>query len=103
MAIQPLGDRILVKLLETEEKTSGGIILPDVAKEKPQEGKVVAVGRGRLLEDGSVRPFEVRVGDKILFARYSGTEVKHDNDDYLLVKEEDILAVVKETSAKKER
>ena len=106
MAIQPLGDRILVKLLDTEEKTAGGIILPDVAKEKPQEGKVVAVGRGRLLEDGSVKSFEVRVGDRILFARYSGSEVTQGAEEFLLVKEEDILAVVQDggkQTKKKER
>lgn len=97
MAIQPLGDRIVVKLLEQEGKTKGGIILPDVAKEKPQEGKIVAVGKGRLLENGSTKPLEVRVGDRILFARYSGSEVTHGNDEFLIVKEDDILAVVKET------
>lgn len=97
MAIQPLGDRIVVKLLEQEGKTKGGIILPDIAKEKPQEGKIVAVGKGRLLESGSVKPLEVRVGDRILFARYSGSEVTHGNDEFLIVKEDDILAVVKET------
>ncbi len=95
MAIQPLGDRIVVKLLEQEEKTKGGIILPDVAKEKPQEGKIVAVGKGRLLEGGSTKPLEVRVGDRILFARYSGSEVTHGNDEFLIVKEDDILAIVK--------
>jgi len=100
MAIHPLGDRILVKLLETEGKTKGGIILPDVAKEKPQEGKIIAVGKGRLLEDGSVKPLEVRVGDKVLFARYSGSEVTHGDEEYLLVKEEDILAVVRESEKK---
>ncbi len=103
MAIHPLGDRIVVKLLDTEEKTAGGIILPDIAKEKPQAGKIIAVGKGRLLEDGSHKSFEVRVGDQVLFARYSGTEVTHDSDEFLLVKEEDILAVVHEAagSAKK--
>ena len=100
MAIQPVGDRILVKLLESEGKTKGGIILPDVAKEKPQEGKVVAIGKGRLLEDGSVKPLEVRVGDKVLFARYSGTEITQGDEEYLIVKEEDILAVVKEEKEK---
>lgn len=95
MAIQPLGDRIVVKLLEQEEKTKGGIILPDVAKEKPQEGKIVAVGKGRLLEGGSTKPLEVRVGDRILFARYSGSEVTHGNDEFLIVKEDDVLAIVK--------
>lgn len=96
MAIQPLGDRIVIKLLDQEGQTKGGIILPDVAKEKPQEGKIMAVGKGRLLEDGSLKPLEVRVGDKVLFARYSGSEVTHGNDELLIVKEEDILAIVKE-------
>lgn len=100
MAIQPLGDRVVVKLLEMEEKTKGGIILPDVAKEKPQEGKIIAVGKGRLLEDGSLKPFEVRVGDKVLFARYSGSEVTHRDQEYLLVKEDDILAVVRDEKHK---
>ncbi len=94
MSIQPLGDRILVKLLDQEETTKGGIILPDVAKEKPQEGKIVAVGKGRLMEDGSTKAFEVKVGDKVLFAKFSGTEVNRSEAEYLIVKEEDILAVV---------
>ena len=93
MALHPLGDRILIKHLEQEEKTAGGIILPDSAKEKPQEGKVVAVGKGRLLEDGTVRPLEVKVGDTVLFAKYSGTEVQHDEKEYLILREEDVLAV----------
>ncbi len=95
MAIQPLGDRILVKLLEQEEKTAGGIILPDTAKEKPQEAKVVAVGKGRILEDGTVKPLEIKVGDTVLFAKYSGTEVSREEKDFLILREEDILAVVK--------
>jgi len=93
MALHPLGDRILIKHLEQEEKTAGGIILPDSAKEKPQEGKVLAVGKGRLLEDGTVRPLEVKVGDTVLFAKYSGTEVQHDDKEYLILREEDVLAV----------
>ena len=93
MAIQPCGDRILVKLLEQEEKSPGGIILPDTAKEKPQEGKVVAVGKGRLLEDGTVKPLEVRVGDTVLFVKYSGAEVKHEDKEFLILREDDILAV----------
>ena len=96
MAIQPLGDRILVKLMEEEEKSPGGIILPDTAKEKPQEGKVVAVGKGRLLEDGTVRPLEIKVGDTVLFAKYSGTEVNHDEKEFTILREDDILAVLKE-------
>ena len=97
MAIQPLGDRILVKLLEEEGKTAGGIILPDTAKEKPQEGKVMAVGKGRLLEDGTVKPLEIKVGDTVLFAKYSGTEVNHDEKEFLILKEDDILAVLKDS------
>ncbi len=96
MAIQPLGDRVLVKHMEQEEKSPGGIILPDTAKEKPQEGKVVAVGKGRLLEDGSLKPLEVKMGDTILFAKYSGSEVSHEEKEFLILREEDILAVVKE-------
>ena len=95
MAIQPCGDRILVKLLEQEEKSPGGIILPDTAKEKPQEGRVMAVGKGRLLEDGTVKPLEVKVGDTVLFAKYSGTEVMHEDKEFLILREDDILAVLK--------
>ncbi len=96
MAIQPLGDRILVKLLEGEDKTSGGIILPDAAKEKPQVGKVVAVGKGRLLEDATVKPLEVKVGDTVLFAKYSGSEIEHEDKEFLILREDDILAVKQE-------
>lgn len=96
MAIQPLGDRILVKFLEEEGKSAGGIILPDSAKEKPQEGKVVAVGKGRVLEDGSVRPLEVKVGDTVLFAKYSGSEVTHDAKEFMILREDDVLAVLKD-------
>ena len=93
MAIQPCGDRVLVKHLEQEEKSPGGIILPDTAKEKPQEGKVVAIGKGRLLEDGTVKPLEVKAGDTVLFAKYSGTEVLHEEKEFLILREEDILAI----------
>ena len=96
MAIQPLGDRILVKHLEQEEKSPGGIILPDTAKEKPQEGRVMAVGKGRTLEDGTVKPLEVRVGDTVLFAKYSGSEVTHEEKEFLILREDDVLAVLKE-------
>ncbi|MCD5401984.1 co-chaperone GroES [candidate division NPL-UPA2 bacterium] len=95
MAIQPLGDRVLVKPLETESKTKGGIVLPDTAKEKPQEGEVIAVGTGRTLEDGKTVPLEVKKGDKILFSKYGGTEVKLDGEEHLIMKEEDILALIK--------
>lgn len=95
MDIQPLGDRVLVKPLEKEEKTKGGIVLPDTAKEKPQEGKVVAVGKGRVSEDGKLIPLEVKKGDKILFGKYSGTEVKVGEEEHLIMKEEDILGIIK--------
>jgi chaperonin GroES len=94
MQITPLGDRILVKPLEAEEKTKGGIILPDTAKEKPQEGRVVAVGKGKVLEDGKVQPLQVKPGDKILYGKYSGTEIKLEDDEHLIIKEEDVLAII---------
>ena len=94
--IQPLADRVLLKVLEAESKTKGGIVLPDSAKEKPQEGEIIAVGKGKIGEDGSVRPPAVKVGDKVLFAKYSGTEVTTKaGEEYLIVKEEDILAIIK--------
>lgn len=95
MKIQPLGERVVIKVLEAEEKTKGGIILPDTAKEKPQKGEIVAVGKGKLLDDGSVKALEVKVGDKVLFSKYSGSEVKVDDEEYLILKEEDILAIIK--------
>jgi chaperonin GroES len=95
-AITPLSDRVLLKVLEAESKTKGGIVLPDTAKEKPQEGEVVAVGKGKVSDDGKLKPLEVKVGDRVLFAKYSGTEVTtKDGDEYLIVKEDDILAIVK--------
>ena len=94
MALQPLGDRIVVKQLEAEEKTKGGLVLPDTAKEKPQEGKIISVGSGRLLEDGSVKKLEVKPGNRILYGKYAGTEVRVNGEDYLILKEEDVLAVV---------
>lgn len=94
MAIRPLQDRIIVKRITEEEKTKGGIIIPDSAKEKPLEGSVVAVGNGRILEDGKVRPIDVKKGDKVLFGKYAGTEVKIDGVEHLILREEDILAVV---------
>ena len=94
--IQPLGERVLLKVLDAEAKTKGGIVLPDTAKEKPQEGQVVAVGKGKVSEEGKVKPLEVKAGDRVLFAKYSGTEVTtKDGEEYLIVKEEDILAVVR--------
>ena len=95
MKIQPLADRIMVKVLEAREKTKGGIVLPDTAKEKPQEAEVIAVGKGKISDDGKLIPPEVKAGDKILFGKYSGTEITVDENDYLILKEEDILAIVK--------
>lgn len=95
MAIKPLADRVLVKVEESENKSKGGIILPDTAQEKPQQGKIIATGKGKILEDGSVKAPEVKEGDKVLFGKYSGTEIKHNGEEYLLIREEDILAIIK--------
>ena len=94
MAIQPLGDRALVKRLEAEEKTKGGIVLPDTAKEKPFEGEIIATGNGKVMETGQKQPLEVRTGDRVLFSKYSGTEVKIDGEEYTIMREDDILGVV---------
>ena len=94
MAFRPLGDRVLVKRVEEETKTKGGIIIPDTAKEKPQEGEVIAVGPGARDESGKVQPLELKAGDKILFGKWSGTEVKVDGEDLLIMKESDVLGVV---------
>ena len=94
MAIRPLHDRLIVKRLEEEEKTKGGIIIPDSAKEKPAEGKVIAVGAGRVKKDGTNLPMEVKKGDRILFVKYGGTEVKIDGEEHLILKEEDVLGVI---------
>jgi chaperonin GroES len=94
MAFRPLHDRVVVKRLEGEEKTKGGIIIPDTAKEKPQEGKVIAVGSGGRDENGKLTPLDVKAGDRILFGKWSGTEVKIDGEDLLIMKESDILGVV---------
>ena len=95
MKIRPLHDRVLVKRLEPGDKTSaGGIIIPDTAKEKPQEGEVIAVGPGKMLEDGKVQPMNVKAGDKILFGKYAGTDVKIDEEDYIIMREDDILGVL---------
>ncbi len=96
MKIKPLQDRVLIKRIEEEEKTKGGIIIPDAAKEKPMEGKVVAVGDGKTLENGTKAPLTVKVGDKILFGKYSGTEIKVDGEEHLILREDDILAIVKD-------
>jgi chaperonin GroES len=94
MKIRPLQDRILVKRVEEEQKTSGGIIIPDTAKEKPMEGKVVAVGRGKVSEDGKLMPLDVKKGDRILFSKYAGTEVKIEGEEHLIMREEDVLGVI---------
>ena len=93
--IQPLADRVLVEPLEAEEKTAGGIVIPDTAKEKQQKGKVIAVGKGRIADDGKITPLEVKVNDQVLFGRYAGTEVKIGANDYLIVKEDDILGIIR--------
>ena len=93
MKLRPLHDRVIVKRLEAETKTAGGIVIPDSATEKPVKGEVIAVGNGKILEDGKVRPLDVKVGDKILFGKYSGTEVKLDGQEYVVMREEDIMAI----------
>ena len=92
--IRPLQDRLIVERLEAEEKTAGGLILPDSAKEKPQMGKVIAVGKGKVKEDGTVQPLDVKPGDKVLFGKYSGTDIKIDGQDMLIMREEDVLGIV---------
>ncbi|HSN83000.1 MAG: molecular chaperone GroES [Myxococcales bacterium SG8_38] len=94
MAIRPLHDRVLVKRVKEEEKTKGGIIIPDTAKEKPIEAKVVAVGTGRLLDNGEVKPLAVKKGDLVLFGKYGGTEVKIDGEEHLILREDDILGII---------
>jgi chaperonin GroES len=94
MKIRPLQDRILVERIAEEQKTAGGIIIPDTAKEKPVEGKVVAVGRGKVNDDGSIRTLDVKPGDRVMFGKYGGTEVKLDRKDYVILREDDVLAVV---------
>jgi chaperonin GroES len=94
MKIRPLHDRVIVKRLESETLSAGGIVIPDSAAEKPVQGKVVAVGKGKILEDGQVRPLDVKVGDKILFGKYSGTEVKVDGDELVVMREEDVMAII---------
>lgn len=94
MNIRPLQDRVIVKRVAEEEKTKGGIIIPDSAKEKPVEGQVIAVGRGKVLEDGSLRELDVKKGDRVLFGKYAGTEVKLDGEEHLILREDDILGVI---------
>ena len=99
MRFRPLHDRVLVRRVDAEEKTAGGIIIPDTAKEKPQEGEVIAVGAGTLNEKGELRPLDVRAGDRILFGKWSGTEVKLDNEELLIMKESDIMGILEEAPA----
>lgn len=94
MKIRPLQDRVIVKRIEEEEKTKGGIIIPDTAKEKPQEGKVVAVGKGKVNDDGKITPLDVKVNDRILFGKYSGTEINVEGEEHLIMREDDILGVI---------
>ena len=95
MKVQPLADRILVKPLEADEKTKGGIVLPDTAKEKPQEGKVIAVGKGKMDDSGKIHPLELKAGDRILYGKYSGTEITtKEGEEYLIMREEDVFAVI---------
>jgi len=96
MKIKPLGDRVIVEPLEQKEVKKGGIIIPDTAKEKPQEGKVIAVGPGKIDEDGKKIPMDVKVGDKVLYGKYSGTEIKIDNKEYLIMHQDDILGIIEE-------
>jgi chaperonin GroES len=102
MTFRPLHDRVLVRRLEAEEKTAGGIIIPDTAKEKPQEGEVIAVGSGARAEDGTVTPLEVKEGDRILFGKWSGTEVRIEGEDLLIMKESDILGILETQAALRE-
>jgi chaperonin GroES len=94
MSLRPLSDRILVQRVEEDEKTKGGIIIPDTAKEKPAEGKIVSAGSGRMGEDGKLLPMDVKVGDRILFSKYGGTDVKIDGLDYLILRQEDVLGII---------
>jgi chaperonin GroES len=94
MKVRPLHDRVIVKRVEEEAKTKGGIIIPDTAKEKPIEGKVVAVGKGKILENGNQQPLEVKKGDKILFGKYAGTEINIEGDEHLIMREDDIVAII---------
>jgi len=94
MKIRPLQDRIIVKRVDEESKTKGGIIIPDSAKEKPQEGKVIAVGKGKIDDEGKVHPLDVKKGDRVLFSKYSGTEIQIEGDEHLIIREDDVLGVV---------
>ena len=101
MKFRPLHDRVVVRRLEAEEKTTGGIIIPDTAKEKPQQGEIVAVGPGARDENGKVQPLDVKAGDRVLFGKWSGTEVRIDGEDLLIMKESDIMGVLEQTAARK--
>ena len=101
MGFKPLHDRVLVRRVEEEEKTKGGIIIPDTAKEKPQEGEVIAAGPGARAEDGSITPLDVKVGDRVLFSKYGGTDVKIDGEDLVILRESDILGIVEVKAAKR--
>ena len=103
MKVRPLHDRVLIKRVEEQETVRGGIIIPDTAKEKPQEGEVVAVGTGKRLENGTVIPLEVKDGDRVLFGKYSGTEIKLDGEDYLILREDEILGILASNAARQER
>lgn len=94
MKIRPLQDRVIVQRIEEEEKTKGGLIIPDTAKEKPQEGKIVAVGKGKLNDDGKITPLDVKVNDRVLFGKYAGTEINLDGEEHLIMREEDILGII---------
>jgi chaperonin GroES len=93
--LKPLGDRVIVKILDAEEKTAGGIVLPDTAKEKPTQGLVVSVGPGRLMDNGQLSPMEVKEGDKVLFSKYGGTEVKVDGEEFTILRQDDVLGILK--------
>ena len=101
MRFRPLHDRVVVKRIDAEDKTAGGIIIPDTAKEKPQEGEVIAVGPGARDENGNIQPLDVRAGDRILFGKWSGTEVRIDGEDLLIMKESDIMGVIEQSAAQK--
>jgi chaperonin GroES len=101
MNVRPLGDRVIVRRIEEEEKTKGGLIIPDTAKEKPMEGEVMAVGKGRMLENGAVQPMEVKENDRVLFGKYAGTEIKIEGEDRLIMREDDILCVLEQGKQKK--
>jgi chaperonin GroES len=94
MKIRPLHDRVVIKRLEEEQKSPGGIVIPDTAKEKPIKGEIIAVGKGKILENGEVRPLAVKVGDRVLFGKYSGTEVKLGNEEYVIMREDDIMGII---------